>query len=302
MPPGIEVFQRGWLSANNIFLFGEQDVSLVDTGYHTHQEMTLKLVRNAIQKHGLKTLNKIANTHLHSDHCGGNAQLIQAYGCDVYIPAAEDLAVKNWNEDLLSYQNLGQQCPRFTHQGLLIPGQEIVLGPYMWKILAAPGHDPHSVMLFLEQHGILISADALWEDGFGVIFPELWGEPGFEEVAKTLDLIESLKVSIVIPGHGNLFTHVAQSIATARSRLDYLASDPDRNARHGAKVLLKYKLIEWQSKDLGSVKVWIENTPALLSAASHLNMTIQEMSQWLPKALVKSGAATIADDHLINLD
>lgn len=302
MPPGIEVFQRGWLSANNIFLFSEQDVSLVDTGYHTHQEMTLQLVRNAIQKHGLKTLNKIANTHLHSDHCGGNARLIQAYGCDVYIPAAEDLAVKNWNEDLLSYQNLGQQCPRFLHQGLLIPGQEIVLGPYMWKILAAPGHDPHSVMLFQEHYGVLISADALWEDGFGVIFPELWGEPGFEEVAQTLDLIESLKASIVIPGHGNLFAHVQQSIATARSRLDYLASDPDRNARHGAKVLLKYKLIEWQSKDLGSVKVWIENTPALLSAASHLNMTIQEMAQWLPNALVKSGAATIAHDCLINVD
>ena len=64
----------------------------------------------------------------------------------------------------------------------------------------------------------------------------------------------------------------------------------------------KYKLIEWQSKDLGSVKAWIEDTPALLSAASHLNMTIEEMSQWLPKALVKSGAATITDDHLINLD
>ena len=33
LPPGIEIFERGWLSANNIFLYGEEDVSLVDSGY-----------------------------------------------------------------------------------------------------------------------------------------------------------------------------------------------------------------------------------------------------------------------------
>ena len=300
MPPGIEVFERGWLSANNIFHFGDSDVSLVDSGYYTHQAMTINLVRNALEKHGLKTLNKVVNTHLHSDHCGGNAELVKTFACEVGIPAAEALAVQAWNEELLSYQNLGQACPRFKHDDLLIPGQNIVLGRYTWKILAAPGHDPHSVMLYQEQHGILISADALWEEGFGVIFPELWGEPGFEEVAQTLDLIEDLSISLVIPGHGKVFTDVAKSIATARSRLDYLVSDPDRNARHGAKVLLKYKLIEWQSKDLNEVTDWIGSTPALKSAANQLNMDTEEFSQWLPQALVKSGAAILDGKYLID--
>lgn len=300
MPPGIEVFERGWLSANNIFHFGDADVSLVDTGYFAHQSMTLSLVHNALERHGLKTLNKIINTHLHSDHCGGNAELLKAFDCTIDIPFAEASAVKDWDESLLSYQNLGQECPRFQYDGLLIPGQEIILGRYSWKILAAPGHDPHSVMLYQEQYGILISADALWEDGFGVIFPELWGEPGFEEVAQTLDLIENLAISLVIPGHGTIFTDVAKSIATARSRLDYLASDPDRNARHGAKVLLKYKLIEWQSKDLNEVIDWIKQTPALKSAANQLNMDTQEFSQWLPQALVKSGAAILDGKNLID--
>jgi glyoxylase-like metal-dependent hydrolase (beta-lactamase superfamily II) len=262
--------------------------------------MTINLVRNALEKHGLKTLNKVANTHLHSDHCGGNAGLVKTFACEVGIPAAEALAVQDWNEELLSYQNLGQECPCFKHNYLLIPGQDIVLGRYTWKILAAPGHDPHSVMLYQEQHGILISADALWEEGFGVIFPELWGEPGFEEVAQTLDLIEDLSISLVIPGHGKVFTDVAKSIATARSRLDYLASDPDRNARHGAKVLLKYKLIEWQSKDLNEVIDWIGRTPALKSAANQLNMDTEEFSQWLPQALVKSGAAILDGKYLID--
>ena len=301
LPPGIEVFERGWLSANNIFHFSDGDVSLVDSGYCTHGSLTVDLVRNALKKHALPSLNKIVNTHLHSDHCGGNATLAQAFDCEVLIPAAEDRAVADWNENLLSYQNLGQECPQFTYHGLLLPGQEIVLGRYVWQILSAPGHDPHSIMLYQAEHRILISADALWEEGFGVIFPEMWGEPGFEEVAQTLDLIESLPVNLVIPGHGKPFTDIASSITTARSRLDYLASDPDRNARHGAKVLLKYKLIEWRTQDIDLVNHWIASTPAMNSAAKQLNMNLADFAKWLPQALVKSGAAKIDENCLIDL-
>lgn len=301
LPPGIEIFERGWLSANNIFHFGESDVSLVDSGYCAHQNMTIDLVRNTLQKHHLTQLNKVVNTHLHSDHCGGNAALAKIYHCEIVIPAAEAIVVQDWNEEALSYLNLGQECPRFTHHELLIPGQEILLGRYYWKILSAPGHDPHSVMLYQEDHQILISADALWEDGFGVIFPELWGEPGFEEVAQTLDLIESLPIRLVIPGHGKPFTDVNRALATARLRLDYLASDPQRNARHGAKVLLKFKLLEWRSKKISEVNEWITNTPALQSAAKQLHLEMSDFVQWLVQALIKSGAAELKDGYLLDV-
>lgn len=142
------MFERGWLSANNIFHFGEDDVSLVDSGYCAHQKMTLDLVSGAIKKHELRTLNKLVNTHLHSDHCGGNAALAQAFDCEISIPAAEEMAVKHWDSALLSYDNLGQECPRFAYQKVLVPGEEVLLGRYLWKILAAPGQDPHSIMLY----------------------------------------------------------------------------------------------------------------------------------------------------------
>lgn len=301
LPPGIEVFERGWLSANNIFHHGEEDVSLVDSGYYAHQNLTLDLITSALKRHGLLKLNKLVNTHLHSDHCGGNAAIAKTFNCDVLIPSAEDLAVKSWDSALLSYDNLGQECPQFLHHGLLVPSQEILLGRYLWKVLAAPGHDPHSIMLYQADHRILISADALWEEGFGVIFPELWGEAGFEEVAQTLDLIETLPVDLVIPGHGAPFVDIKKSLDTARSRLDYLASDPDRNARHGAKVLLKYRLLEWRTRNISEVNDWIRNTPALISAAKLLNMSMDEFTQWLPKALVKSGAAKLEGETLVDL-
>ena len=302
LPPGIQIFERGWLSANNILLYGNGDVSLVDTGYCAHQDLTLELVKNALQTHGLFSLNKIVNTHLHSDHCGGNAALLNTYHPEIYIPAAEAYAVSCWDEDLLSYRNLGQECPRFSHTHVLLPGSEVILGLYPWQVLAAPGHDPHSIMLYQADHQILISADALWEDGFGVIFPELWGESGFEEVRQTLDLIEGLNIALVIPGHGKPFTDAPEALKVARSRLDYLAAEPDRNARHGAKVLLKYNLLEWRSIELQKVSLWISKTPALIDAAKQLNMEVEEMAIGLPQALVKSHAAKIEQEHLINLD
>uniref|UniRef100_B1XTI1 Uncharacterized protein n=1 Tax=Polynucleobacter necessarius subsp. necessarius (strain STIR1) TaxID=452638 RepID=B1XTI1_POLNS len=46
---------------------------------------------------------------------------------------------------------------------------------------------------------------------------------------------------------------------------------------------------------------WIAGTPALISAAKLLNMGMDEFTQWLPKALVKSGAAKLEGDLLIDL-
>ena len=69
----MRVLERGWVSSNNILLFDSDDsATLIDTGYVAHSEQTLLLVRHAL---GGRKLARIINTHLHSDHCGGNALL-----------------------------------------------------------------------------------------------------------------------------------------------------------------------------------------------------------------------------------
>jgi glyoxylase-like metal-dependent hydrolase (beta-lactamase superfamily II) len=70
------VFERGWLSSNNILFIGKGSAALVDTGYCTHAQQTMELVSAALKG---RSLDHIVNTHLHSDHCGGNAALQAAY-------------------------------------------------------------------------------------------------------------------------------------------------------------------------------------------------------------------------------
>ena len=86
LPASIRVFERGWLSSNNVLLVDETCAALVDTGYATHAPQTLALVRQTL---GVRPLDLIVNTHLHSDHCGGNALLQAAWPCRTVIPASE---------------------------------------------------------------------------------------------------------------------------------------------------------------------------------------------------------------------
>lgn len=82
------------------------------------------------------------------------------------------------------------------------------------------------------------SAATLWQNGFGVVFPELEGESGYAEVGH-LDLIEHLRPTTVIPGHGAVFAGVPQALAVARQRLKGFVAQPERHTRHAAKVLLE---------------------------------------------------------------
>ena len=49
-----------------------------------------------------------------------------------------------------------------------------------------------------------------------------------------------------------------------------------------------------------AVTQWIHSTPALKSAAQQLHMEMDEFSQWLTQALVKSGAAKLEGAYFID--
>ncbi|NQW93250.1 MAG: MBL fold metallo-hydrolase, partial [Polaromonas sp.] len=209
LPKGMQVFERGWLSSNNILFTSGDKTLLVDSGYCTHSEQTLSLVKSVL---GSRQLDVLINTHLHSDHCGGNAALQSRYpALQTWIPPGHARDVAQWDAVALTHIPTGQLCPRFSFDQTLQPGSDIRLGAADWQIHAAAGHDPHSVIFFEPVHKVLISADALWENGFGVVFPELEGVNAFDEVAATLDLIDRLKPKTIVPGHGRMFSYTSET-------------------------------------------------------------------------------------------
>ena len=134
LPANMQVFERGWLSSNNILFIDEQQTALVDSGYFSHAPQTLALVQQALAG---RPLDLLVNTHLHSDHCGGNALLQQYYACRTLIPVADVAAVAAWDEDLLTYAATGQQCERFRFDASIQDGDQLQLGGMEWQSLVS---------------------------------------------------------------------------------------------------------------------------------------------------------------------
>ena len=311
LPDSMRVFERGWLSSNNILFFddevgdsGHGGCALVDSGYLTHAPQTVALVQHALQG---KPLRRLLNTHLHSDHCGGNAALQALYDCHTRVPAAQIDDVRRWDTDALSYAPTGQQCARFTLPDAdagLADGMSLRLGGFDWQVISAPGHDPHAVILYSPETHVLLSADALWERGFGVIFPELEGESGFAEQQAILERIAQLDARVVIPGHGRPFTGVNAAIEASLSRLAYLRVDPERNALHAIRVLVKFKLLEQQALTHDALATWFTQTTLMprLQARFFPNASLVDMLDAAIVALVKAGAATVEHGRIRNRD
>lgn len=301
LPPDMHFLERGWLSSNSLLLTGPDDTVLIDSGYHTHTEQTLALVKHALRG---RTLTSLFNTHLHSDHCGGNAA-IQANWPHIttYIPPGLAAAVRSWDEEALTYKPTGQFCPRFSFDELLQPGTPVQAGGRRWEVHAAPGHDRDSVLLFQPDTGVLLSADALWENGFGVVFPEISGEPGFDDVARTLDVIEQLDPRMVVPGHGRVFTDVQGALGRARERLQIFMDSPLKHASHAAKVLIKFHLMAIQSCPLEAMLDWAQES-GYLQTLHRVHFHQQALREWasgLVDSLVRSGALARQEQWVVNI-
>lgn len=301
LPAGVTVLERGWLSSNNIVIAGSGSTALVDSGYGSHQQQTVALVDHAL---GGRPLDVLVNTHLHSDHCGGNAALQQHYpALRTWIPPGQARFVTSWDPVALSYVPTGQHCTPFRFDATLAPGVDVVLGDLSWQVFSAPGHDPSAVVLFEPQSRLLISGDALWRNGFGVVFPEFEGESGFEEVAATLDLIASLRPQTVIPGHGAVFTEVDDALAAARRRLDSFVTAPHKHAIHTGKVLLKFRLLEIQRVDAQQLTTWARRT-YYFNAVHQRYFAQTQPNRWITELiddLVRAGAAARDGQDIVNI-
>lgn len=293
LPDGLLLLERGWLSSNNLLCLGRDHTAVVDTGYASHAEQTVALVQHALAG---RVLDAIVNTHLHSDHCGGNAALQRLYPqARTLIPPGEAQAVAEWNTAALSYETTGQICPRFRWDALMHAGSTLRLGDAAFEVHAAPGHDPHAVLLFEPRHRLLVAGDALWRNGFGLVFPELHGESGFDEVQATLDLIERLAPRVVVPGHGPAFAEVDAALSDARRRLHGYRSDPPRHARHAIKVLIKFKLMELRQAEVAALVDWALSTRHLRDIHQRFfaGAALPALVQQLMRELHGSGALRI---------
>ncbi|MDQ6619100.1 MAG: MBL fold metallo-hydrolase [Pseudomonadota bacterium] len=291
LPAQVQVIVRDWLSSNHVLLKSSEGHVLIDSGYVRHVPVTLRLLESP---HALADdpLALIVNTHCHSDHMGGNAAVARRYGCPIAIPAGEAELIEDWNGEALLLDYADQEAERFVVSRKLYPGETYGWADLEWQALAAPGHDMGALMFFNAEHGILVSGDALWRRGFGVLMPPEIEPRALAATRATLDLIASLPVRVVIPGHGDPFSQVDAALEVAYGRLARFEDNPASLAPYALKVLFAFALLIQRRFAIEELPAYVQRVGVFRDFnAQFLHQPATDLADWLAMELTRSGAA-----------
>ncbi len=299
LPPQVHVLVRDWLSANNIVLKSRDGHVVVDSGYVKHEALTLELLAS---KYALadEPLAKLVNTHCHSDHMGGNAAIQKRYDCPIALPEDEASVVAQWDTKALLLDYADQTAPRFVADETLRRDDTHVWGDLEWRVVAAPGHDMRAVVFYNPEHGILISGDALWQNGYGFVMPPAIDPAALAATRATLEALVKLDIRVVIPGHGDVFTDVEPAFARAFARTEAFEAVPERLARHALKVVLMFCLLHRERMLLSELPAYVSRIGVHRDInAACLQLTAVELAEMLVRELTRAGAVKQEDGWLL---
>ena len=302
LPVNIEFIERDWLSANHVMFQDGDSATLIDSGYGKFNDVTIKKVDAVLSGWGNPSLDRIINTHIHSDHIGGNAELQRLHrGCSITVPADEQAALVNWDapEQFLSYAD--QEAERFAWDDVIEPQQTVPLGGESWQAIATPGHDMGSLVFYSPKLRILISADALWKNSSGFVPPQAVDPKPLAAQRATFKRLAELDVAMVIPGHGPIFTDYSGALKRASEKLELFATDDVRIAKSVVKGMFIYSMM-WR----GAMAV--AELPAYVSRigvhrdynAQFFKMSDEAFADWLLIEAVRTGKVRIAGDRIVS--
>lgn len=297
LPATMRVIVRDWLSANHVLFLTEGDNVLVDSGYGARCGETLARLADVL---GDQPLHRIVNTHVHSDHIGGNAELKRRHGCSIALPAAEAELIRSWDTRALLLDFADQRCERFEFDALIHPGDTLRCGGIAWRAIAAPGHDMGALMFYSPEERILLAGDALWENGFGFIAPEIGSTHCLDAAEATVDTIAALPIELVIPGHGRPFTDVGGAVARARSRIAQFRREPAKMVTYALKAFFVFALLDRGRLAITDYETYLRSIPVYREwSTAFLGRRTQDLAASLINELERAGAVVRQDGWLL---
>ena len=106
----------------------------------------------------------LVNTHLHLDHCFGNAHIERKYGVKTRAHEADAPLGRNISGRARmfgffnDFENIGEIEP-------LTDGDILTLGAEQVTVISTPGHSPGGISLYAPADGWVITGDTLFADG-----------------------------------------------------------------------------------------------------------------------------------------
>lgn len=207
---------------------GDDGWTVVDTGFDYPR--TYEVWEAAASTLGIdfeEDIQRIVVTHFHPDHLGAARWLQERSGAPVLMLEDEiSFSRRLWNaedgpepfiEHLVRHgmpRETAVEASSALRSGLALPevltplkaGEKLSVGGGFVRVVHAPGHADHQLVLHDEERRVLYAADHVLLK----ITPNigLWPETEAHPLARYLDSLKELRglnVNLVLPGHGPVF-------------------------------------------------------------------------------------------------
>jgi len=195
--------------SNIIYIKSGDHEVLVDAGTGLYASSLDKDLQT--QGSSLESITDVVLTHSHIDHIGGVIPLLERGSPKLYLHKAEAEPINSGDMSHTLGDTFGADLPPFKIDVMLEEGDLIDFGDVKLRVFHTPGHSAGSVVMRVEDTGILITGDTLFPGGsFGrVDFPT--GSP--EKLVESLKRISEMDFEIGLPGHMNAMKHNARRSA-----------------------------------------------------------------------------------------
>jgi glyoxylase-like metal-dependent hydrolase (beta-lactamase superfamily II) len=217
------------LKTINVYFIDESPKTLVDAGIKN--EASFETLKEGLETigYGLNSIERILITHGHIDHYGQAKKLSLLSGAPIYIHSKEygrirsmihslgflrSIMLRNGvpgglvNEAIQyieSSQNLSDPLEEafFLNDGDTVPFRSMI-----WKTIHCPGHAPGLICFYWPEKKVLFTGDHLLKEITpNPVMTIEGGQPPFsypslKEYLASLEKIETLDVSLLLPAHG----------------------------------------------------------------------------------------------------
>src|SRR5262245_30997559 len=173
--PGIMTLQ-----GTNQYVVGKDSGLVIDVALSADSNMD-GIIEQA-EAMGVKKIEKILLTHIHSDHCGGALALRKRSGAK--------LGIHRSRKGYLG----GEDFQYDDNDRISFGGGEL-------QVLHTPGHESGHCCFYESGDKVLFSGDNILGYGTAVIHPP---DGNMTDYMKTLERLLGIEMSLILPGHGPL--------------------------------------------------------------------------------------------------
>ena len=283
--------QRNFPNSNLLMLRGDVP-ALVDSGFVGHAEQTA-----AWAQHHAPTLSLVVNTHWHSDHVGGNAEL-QARGVGVAASTLDATAVNRRDPGCCSAERLDQPVQPYTVDQPLVGGEMLRLGEADWEVIATPGHTHGHLSLWQPEERLLVTGDALSDYDVGWVDLALTGPDAAATALTSVERLTELQPRVLLTSHGPVPTDTGAALAAAHRRASRLVEDHDGAVWYGARRVFAYALMIRGGLPVGEVEPYLLAREWLVDAAALLHSSPEHLAAEIVDSMNASGATLVRDGRL----